>query len=74
MSLKPDKVVAAKQSFPSVHIIDTTCFDECFLVCVITGRHSFLCKLIITQRFGETAMFETSVLKEVPILYPLSPQ
>ena len=41
MSLKPDKVVAAKQSFPSVHIIDTTCLDECFLVCVITGRHSF---------------------------------
>ena len=41
MSLKPDKAVAAKQSFPSVHIIDTTCLDEYFLVCVITGRHSF---------------------------------
>ena len=43
MSHKPLKVAAAKKSFPSVFIIDTTCYDECFLFHVITGRHHF-CK------------------------------
>ena len=33
------KVAAAKKSFPSLYIIDTICFDECFLFHVITGRH-----------------------------------
>ena len=43
---------------------DTICFDECFLFHVITGRHYFLYKFIITQRFGETAMLLCS-LKQV---------
>ena len=40
-SHKPLKVAAAKKSFPSVFIIDTTCFDECFLFHVITGNSIF---------------------------------
>ena len=44
--------------------MDTTCFDECFLFRVITGRHSFLYKLIVTQKFGVTAMLLRS-LKQV---------
>ena len=69
------KVTTAKKSFPSVYIIDITCFDEGFLFHVITGRYYFLHKFIVSLRFGKTAMFlETSVLKEVRILYPLSPQ
>ena len=55
-SHKPLKVAAAKKYFPSVYITDTTCFNECFLFHMITGRHYFLYKFIITQRFGTTAM------------------
>ena len=55
-SHKPIKVATAKMSFPSVYIIDTTYFNECFLFLLITGRHYFLHKFIVTQRFGETAM------------------
>ena len=44
--------------------MDSTCFDECFLFRVITRRHSFLYKLIITQKFGVTAMLLRS-LKQV---------
>ena len=33
---KPLKVEVAKKSFPSVYIIDTTRFDQCFLFHVIT--------------------------------------
>ena len=40
-SHKPLKVEAAKNSFPGVYIIDTTCFDECFLFHVMTGRYYF---------------------------------
>ena len=47
---KPLKVAAAKNSFPNVYIIDATCFGECFLFYVITGRHYFSCKFIVTQR------------------------
>ena len=66
--------------------MDTTCFDECFLFRVITGRHSFLYKLIVTQKFGVTAMLLRSlkricalrslksILKKVRILYSLFPQ
>ena len=70
---KPLKLAAAKKSFPTVHIIDTTCFDEWFLFRVITGRHCFLYKFIVIQRFGETAMMLCS-LKEVRILNPSSPK
>ena len=55
-SHKPLKVAAAKKSFPSACTTDTTCFDECFLFHVIYERHYFLCKFIVTQRFGTIAM------------------
>ena len=60
-SHKPLKAVAAKTSFPGVYIIDTTCFDECFLLHVITRGHYFLYKCIATQRFDTTAMFLSSL-------------
>ena len=44
--------------------MDTTCFDECFLFRVITGRHPFLYKPIVTQKFDVTAMLLRS-LKQV---------
>ena len=44
-SPKPLKVAAAKKSLQSVYIIDTTCFDEFFLLHLIIERH--LCKSII---------------------------
>ena len=62
-SYKPLKVAAANKSFPSVYIIDTVCFDECFSFHVITGRHYFLCKFIVTQRFSETLMLLCSLKK-----------
>ena len=50
------KIAAAKKSFPSVYIIVTTYFNECFLLHVITGRHYFSYKCIYTHKLGETAM------------------
>ena len=73
MSHKPLKVTAAK-SFPSVSTIDTTCFNECFLFHVITGRHYFLHKFGTTVMLLRSLKQMTNVLKEVGILYPLSPQ
>ena len=64
MSQKPLRAAAAKTFLPSACIIDTTCFDECFLFHVITGWHFFLYKYIVTQRFGATAMLLCS-LKQV---------
>ena len=78
--LKPSEVVASKvgQNFlPSVYIIGIACFDECFLFHVIIERHYFLYKFIVTQRFFAATMllfFETSVLKQLRILCPLSPE
>ena len=40
-SHKPLKVAAAKESFSSVYIIDTSSFDESFLFHVITGNIIF---------------------------------
>ena len=62
---KPLEVAAAKSPFPSVCTIDTTCFDECFLFHVTTGRHYFLYKFVIAQRFGTTAMLLLRSLKQV---------
>ena len=47
-----------------MYIVDTICFDVSLLFSVTTGRHSFLYKLIITQKFGVTAMLLRS-LKQV---------
>ena len=58
---KPLKEAAAKKSFPSVHIIDKTCFDEYFLFHVIAGRHYFLYKLSVTQKFGAIAILLRSL-------------
>ena len=38
---KPSNVTAAKTLLSSVYVIGTTCFDECFLFYVTTGRHYF---------------------------------
>ena len=54
-SHKPLKVATAKKSFPSVYIIDATCFDESILFPVRTGRH-ILYKFIVIRKFSETAM------------------
>ena len=40
-SHEPLKVAAAKMSFPSVFIIDATCFDESFSFHVITANNIF---------------------------------
>ena len=45
-------------------IINTTCFEECFLFHVITGRYYFSYKLIVTQKFGTNAVLLRS-LKQV---------
>ena len=55
------QVAAAKKSFASVYIIDTTCFDECFLFHVITGRYYFLQNVILTQTFRATVMLLRSL-------------
>ena len=55
--------------------IISPCFDECFLFYVITGRHYFSWKFIITLRFlkrNVVVFFEASVLKEVRILWVIS--
>ena len=45
---KPLAVAAAKSLFSSVYIIGTTYFDECFSFYVITKRHYFKWKFIVT--------------------------
>ena len=74
---KPFQVPAAKTLFSSVHVIGTTCFDECFLFYVITGRHYFSWKIYDNLRFFLSAMLPLS-LKPVfwnkSIFCALSPQ
>ena len=48
---KPSKVAAAKNFSPSVHVTDTTCFYEYFSFPMITERHYFLQKFVVTLRF-----------------------
>ena len=52
----PLKVAVARKSFSSVYIIDTTCFNECFLFHVITARH-ILYKFFVTQRGRRPEVF-----------------
>ena len=69
------KVAAAKSLFCSVYIIGTTCFDECFSFYVITKRHYFSWKFIITRKLFKrhfATFFKASVLKEVRILCVIS--
>ena len=44
-SHKPLKVATAKKSFPSVFVIDVTCFDECFLFHVMTENSIFFTQI-----------------------------
>ena len=60
-SHKPLKVTTAKNNFPSMYIIDKTCFNLCFLFHVVTGRHYFLRKFGSNQRFGAIAMLLRSL-------------
>ena len=50
MTHKPSKMPAARTLFFSVYVIATTCFDECFLFCVIPERHCFSWKFIVAPR------------------------
>ena len=70
---KPLEVAAAKSPFPSVCTIDTTCFDECFWKTLFFIQ---ICHYpeVWYNRHVAAAFFEASVLKEVRILYQLSPQ
>ena len=43
------KSSSCKKSFPSINIINTTCFDECFLFLVITGRHYCYTNLLLNR-------------------------
>ena len=36
---EPSEVAAAKIFSSNVHVLDTTCFDECFLFHLITGSN-----------------------------------
>ena len=77
VSHKPLKIAAAKKSFPSVFIINTTCFDEGFSFHVINANSIFT----QSYRYPEAwfnrhvaVFFQTNFWEEVRILYPLSPQ
>ena len=74
---KPLKVAAAKTLFSSVYVIGTTCFDECFLFYVITGRHYFSWKINVNLRFFLSAMLLLSLkllFWKKSVFYALSPQ
>ena len=70
-SHKPLNIAPAKKSLPSVFIIDTTCFDECLLSNFFTQIY---CYPDAWLQPPYAAFVETSVLKEVHILCPFSPQ
>ena len=79
-SHKPLKVPAAKKFFPSVFIIDTNCFDECFSFHVITANIIFYTNLSLPRDLVQSSCccvlsskcFE--FYKCFRILYPLSLQ
>ena len=48
-SHKPFKVAAAKKSYPSVFVIDTTFLNECFLFHVITANSIFYTNLSLPR-------------------------
>ena len=65
------------QHFPQRVYYWQDCFDECALFHAITGRYYILYKLFVILRYSSTIMFlpsfETSVLKDVRILFSFSP-
>ena len=54
MTPKPSKVSSAKEIFSSVYVMDATCFDECFLFHVITGKRCFSKSCVVTLRFFQS--------------------
>ena len=68
---KTSKVAATKNFSSSVYVVDTTCFDECFLFHLITGVIVFCKSLSLLWDSSSrhiVAFFETSVLRKVRIL------
>ena len=63
---------SCKKSFPSVYIINTFYFNRCFLLVLIIASHYFYANLSLPSGLVQPPCFDTSVLKEVRILYPLS--
>ena len=57
MTHKPSEVAAAKMFFSGVYVIDATCFNECVLFHVITGRHYILWKSVLTLGFFQLPYF-----------------
>ena len=45
------KQLEKKKKISNVYVIDGTSFDECFLFQVVTGRHYFWQKFVLTLRF-----------------------
>ena len=60
-SLKLLQVAPAKNLFPSVYVIGTTCFDEYFLIRVMIEWQYFIYRFIVTQRFFATTMLLRSL-------------
>ena len=71
------KVGPAKTFFSSVCIIGTTCFDERFLFYMITGRHYFSWKFILTLKLLKrhvVAFFSLLLFWKKSVFYVLPPQ
>ena len=65
------KLTTSCKKFVLNCVIDTLCFDKCFLSLVISGTCCFFKKLVVTLKFFQrpcVVFFESSVLKEVRIL------
>ena len=76
-SHKPLKVAAVKNYSTSVFIIDTTCFDESFFISCDNCNQFFTQINCYPEGWCNcpvTTFFQTSVLREVCILCPLSLQ
>ena len=68
---KPWKLVAAKNFFSIVYVINTICFDWCFLLHVLKVSYYFYESLLLLWGFFSRhvgAFFEISVLREGIIL------
>ena len=68
---------AAKKYFPSVLIIDTTCFDKCYSFHVITANSIFYTNLLLPRGLMQQpccCVLSNKCCKKVRILYSLFPQ
>ena len=70
---KPLTVAAANSLFSSVHVIGTTSFDECFSLYVITKRHYFSWKFIVTFLSAILLLSFKPVFWKTSVFYALSP-